>query len=62
MENKITKEDVDFIKTSFIYAMERMESLDISHWGDYKTKYRRIQEVKTQQWEILDKLYAFLNK
>jgi len=63
METKITKDDVDFIKTSFNYAMERMESLDpLKHWNSMEERYERVQEVKAQQSRILDKLHDIMDK
>ena len=52
----ITKEDIEFIDTSFKYALMRMEELGVENWGDHDTKQQRIIETKQQQFEILEKL------
>jgi hypothetical protein len=52
----LTESDIDFMKQSFYYAMLRMEDLDISNWGSYEIKRRRIQDTKQRQKEILNKL------
>lgn len=51
MEEKI---DLEFIKKSFKYALLRMEELDLSNWGSYELKQKRIAEVREKQQKTLE--------
>ncbi len=52
----ITKEDIEFIKSSFHFALDRMQNLEVHTWGSYDMKIIRINEVRKKQEEILKKL------
>jgi hypothetical protein len=58
----IEKRDVEFIKESFYYALDRMKSLPIETWGSYEEKQKRITETEKRQIEIIQKLREITNQ
>ena len=52
----LEKEDIEFIKTSFKYALDRMKDLPNEIWGTYLDKQKKIRETEQKQREIIQKL------
>ncbi len=57
----IDKSDLEIIRIAFKYSMMRMEELPVeATWGTQEIRYKRIQEEKKKQANVLEKLQKLL--
>jgi len=51
----LTQSEIEFIKRSFKYALDRMKDLPNEIWGSYEEKIKKISETEKKQRELLEK-------
>jgi hypothetical protein len=52
----IGKGDIEFIRESFKYALDRMKDLPNEIWGTYEDKQKKLRDTEKRQREIIQKL------
>ena len=57
----IERSDIEFIKESFKYALDRMTNLSNETWGSYELKQKRLTETKARQDELIKKLKEMIH-
>lgn len=56
----INNEDIEFIKESFKYVLDRMKDLPNEIWGKYEDKQKKVFETEKRQREIIQKQMPIL--